>query len=78
MLNQLCYSLGDMLTNPTIITSLVFLVIGLALSILAKRIAVAVKKTDEIKPDDKLMLGLRATGLVLMMVGLLLLIIGLL
>lgn len=74
MVNQLCYSLKDMFTNPTVMTSLFFLAIGLALSILAKRITVAVRKTTEIPADDKLLLGLRATGLVLMMIGLLLMI----
>lgn len=77
MINQLCYTLIQMLSEPTVITSLIFLIIGLALSLLAKRITVSVRKTNEIKLDDKLMLGLRATGLVLMMIGLLLMIIGL-
>lgn len=78
MLNQLCYSIGDMLKNPVIITSLVFMAVGLALSILSKRITLAVRKTQDLQQNDKLLLGLRAMGLVLIMVGLFLLIAGLL
>lgn len=77
MFAQLCYSLVDMITNPTILTSLILLALGLALSILAKRITRAVRKTADISSDDKLLLLLRAIGVVLMILGLFLMIFGL-
>lgn len=77
MVSQLCYTILDMLTNTNVISSLILIVFGLALSILAGRITRAVRKTSEISSDDKLLLILRAIGLVFMIIGLIIMLLAL-
>ena len=70
MFLQLCYSLLDMITDPTVIASMIFMIIGIVVSCLAMRITKAVRKSSNVSSDDKLLLTLRAIGLVLMVSGL--------
>ena len=77
MFSQLCYTLVDMLTNTNVISSMILIIFGLALSILASRITKAVRKTSEISSDDKLLLILRAIGLVFMIIGLIIMLLAL-
>ena len=77
MFSQLCYTLVDMLTNTNVISSMILIIFGLALSILAGRITKAVRKTSEVSSDDKLLLILRAIGLVFMIIGLVIMLLAL-
>lgn len=55
---------------PNVLAAVIFAMVGLALTILARRIARAVKKTNNIEDNDKLMIGLKVVGLVFMFVAL--------
>lgn len=74
-ISQLGYDIVSMLTNPTIWISLILVIIGLSMSFLSARITRVVRKTNEVSTDDKLMVLLRAIGLVLITIGLIILIV---
>lgn len=77
MNSQLLITLLQMLSNTTVITSMIFMAVGLSVALLAKRITKAVRKTSDIQDSDKLYIVLKALGLVFMMVGLFLMIVSL-
>ncbi len=64
-------TLTKRLRLPSVLAGVIFAMVGLAIAILAKRIARAVKKTDSIDDNDKVMITFKAIGLVLMFVALL-------
>ncbi len=74
-ISQLGFDLISLLTNATVWTSLILVIIGLSLSFLSARITRMVRKTSEVNTDDKLLVILRAIGLVLIVLGLIILII---
>lgn len=74
-ISQLGYDIVSMLTKPTIWISLILVIIGLSMSFLSARITRVVRKTNEVSTDDKLMVLLRAIGLVLITIGLIILIV---
>ena len=74
-ISQLGYDIVSMLTNPTIWISLILVIIGLSMSFLSARITRVVRKTNEVSTDDKLMVLLRAIGLVFITIGFIILII---
>lgn len=63
------------LSMPAIIFALVFASVGLALAIIAKRVAITVRKTDEIDDKDPIMIGFKAAGLACLFVALLIIVI---
>ncbi len=65
-------TLGDFLRNELVIIGIVLAAVGLALSFLSKRIAKSVRKSDEIKPTDTVMLTFKAFGLICIVVALVL------
>lgn len=77
-ISHLGLDLVTMLTNPTVWISLILVIIGMSLSFLSARITRLVRKTSEVSNDDKLLVLLRAIGLVLITLGLVILIIMLL
>ena len=70
MFLQLCYSLLDMITDPTVITSMILMILGIVFGCLAMRITKAVRKSANISSDDRLLLTLRVIGLIFMVSGL--------
>ena len=70
MFLQLCYSLLDMITDPTVITSMILMILGIVVGCLAMRITKAVRKSANISSDDRLLLTLRVIGLIFMVSGL--------
>ena len=74
MFSQLGVSLVSMLLRPAVITSILLLIVGLSVSFLSNRITRAVRKTDKVSSDDKLLLTLKVIGLVIMIVGLIVMI----
>ncbi len=64
------------LGEPIYVLAIVFASVGLACALLAKRITKLVRKTDNIKPDDKVLLGMKIAGLALILIGFVLLMIG--
>lgn len=76
MVNMLLEGFVDVIKSPEYILAIVFASVGIACALLAKRIARLVRKTDDIKPDDKVLLGMKIAGLGLILVGFILLMIG--
>lgn len=58
-----------------IIFALAFAVIGLSLAIIAKRVAITVRKTNEIDDKDPILVGFKAAGLACLFVSLLIIVI---
>jgi len=59
---------------PAVIVALVFAIVGVAIAVLAKRIARAVRKSDEIQENDAILISLKVVGLVLLFVSVLIII----
>ncbi|MGN0961508.1 MAG: hypothetical protein ACI4PF_04850 [Christensenellales bacterium] len=57
-----------------VIFAIVFASVGLALAIIARRVAITVRKTDEINDKDPIMIGFKAAGLALLFVSLLIIV----
>lgn len=66
-------SLGEALKSPFIIVAMICAALGIACVMLAKKVAVAVTKNPDVKPDNKTYVGMRIAGLVLIMIGFVLL-----
>ena len=62
------------LQMPVIIVALCCAVLGVAIVILAKRITCVVRKSDDIKDNDNVMIALKAVGLILLFVAVLIII----
>jgi xanthine/uracil permease len=59
---------------PSVIVALVLTVIGISLTILAKRIAKAVRKTDDIADNDSVMISLKVVAIVCLLISILILV----
>ena len=66
--------LADSLRLQDIYIGVILAVIGLTIAILSKRIARIVRKSNDIKNDDKTMLGIKVFGLVLLYIALMVII----
>ena len=60
------------LSSMPVIMGIVLATIGIALAILSKRIARAIRQTAELNEDDKIVLGIRVAGLIFALVALIL------
>ena len=63
------------LSQIEMIFAISFAILGLALSIIAKRVAITVRKTNEIDDKDPIMIGFKAVGLACLFVSLLIIVI---
>ena len=73
MLNLMLESeLIKALSSKPVIMGIILAALGIALAILSKRVAKAVRKTDELEEDDQIVLGIRIVGLVFALVALIL------
>lgn len=59
---------------PSIIIALAFAIVGVALAVLAKRIARAVRKSNDIADNDGVLISLKAVGLVFLFVSVLIIV----
>ena len=59
---------------PSTIVAIVLTIIGIALAILAKRIAKAVRKSEDIAENDGVMIALKVVAMVCMLVSILILV----
>lgn len=59
---------------PAIIVALVFAVVGVALAVLARRVARVVRKTNEISDNDSVLITFKALGLVCLFVSVLIIV----
>lgn len=62
------------LQMPAIIVAIVFAVVGLALAILARRIARVVRKSNEINDSDSILITVKAIGLVCLFISVLIIV----
>ena len=62
------------LSMPEIIFAIGFAIAGLSLAIIARRVAIVVRKTDEIDEKDPVMIGFKAAGLACLFVSVLIII----
>ena len=69
-------SVLDLLQTEFILIGVILAAIGFAFSLLAKRIAKAVRGTSEIQPTDSVMLIFKAFGLVCIIVALVLMVVA--
>ncbi len=63
------------LSMPSMIFALVFAILGVALAIIARKVAVVVRKTDDIDEKDPVMIGFKAAGLACLFVSILIIVI---
>lgn len=73
---MLLEKLGKVLSDPIYIVAIVFAAVGIAMALIAKRVTMLVRKTKEVKPDDKLLIMLKIAGLALILFAFVLLMIG--
>jgi hypothetical protein len=59
---------------PSIIIALAFAIVGVALAVLARRIARAVRKSNDIADNDGVLISLKAIGLVFLFVSVLIIV----
>ena len=62
------------LSMPSIIFAIIFAVLGVSLAIIARRVAIVVRKTDEVDDKDPIMIGIKATGLACLFVSVLIIV----
>ena len=62
------------LQMPAVIVALAFAIIGVALAVLARRIARVVRKSNEIQENDSILISLKAIGLVFLFVSILIIV----
>jgi len=59
---------------PVIIVALVFAIAGVSMAILARRIARAVRKSDDVKDNDGVLISCKSIGLVCLFVSVLIIV----
>lgn len=67
-------NLIERLSMPSIIFALAFAIVGVSLAVIAKKVAVVVRKTDEIDDKDPIMIGFKAIGLACLFVSVLIIV----
>jgi hypothetical protein len=75
MLNFLGTSLIERLTMTNVILGIVLAVVGLSLSLIATRFARMVRKTSNVDPNDKVIIGFKSFGLILILIALIVIVI---
>lgn len=60
---------GKVISDPIMILAIVFAAVGIACALLARKVAKLVGKTNEVKPDDKVLLGMKIASLALILIG---------
>ena len=73
---MLLEKLGKVLSDPIYIVAIVFAAVGIAMALIAKRVTMLVRKTKDVKSDDKLLIMLKIAGLALILFAFVLLMIG--
>ena len=62
----------EFIQKGNVIFGIVLAIVGVACWLLARHITEAVRKTNQIKPNDTLLIGLKVAGLVTLLVGMVL------
>ena len=69
MLNLLNVTIIDRFMEGTFLIGIALAILGVAISVLSARVCRAVRRTNDINPNDKLIITLKATGLILIFVA---------
>lgn len=72
---MLLVTFGEMISNPLTIAAILFASFGIAISMMATKITKLYRKTEEVSKDDKLLLGLKIAGLILILLAFVMLLI---
>ena len=62
------------LSMPSIMFALIFAIVGISLAIIARKVAVVVRKSDEIDEKDPVMIGFKVAGLACLFVSVLIIV----
>ena len=62
------------LQMPAVIVALAFAIVGVALAVLARRIARVARKSNDIQENDSILISLKAIGLVFLFVSILIIV----
>ena len=62
----------EFIQKGNVIFGLALAIIGVATWLLAKSIATAVRKTDQIKHNDQVLIGCKVVGLIVLLIGMIL------
>ena len=65
----LCRTFGEFMSQPAIVIGLVFISLGIAAAVLARRIAMSICKIDEVPNDNRAFVATKIVGLALIVVG---------
>ncbi|MGD9901372.1 MAG: hypothetical protein AB7S44_02410 [Spirochaetales bacterium] len=68
-------SLIDRLTQTNVILGIALAIIGLTFSLIATRFARMVRKTSHVDPNDKVIIGMKSFGLILILIALIVIVI---
>lgn len=63
------------LSMPSMIFAIVFAIVGVSLAIIARKVAVVVRKSNDIDEKDPVMIGFKAAGLACLFVSILIIVI---
>ncbi len=74
ILTEMFQSLSKKLQLPNVMGGIIMAIVGLAIAILSRRVARAVRKTNQIDDNDKVMIAVKTVGLLLMFSALLVLV----
>lgn len=63
----------EFIQRGNVIVGIILAIIGLGCWLIARSVAQAVRKTNDVKPGDSIIIGFKVFGLVLLLVGMVLL-----
>ena len=66
---MLLTSFVSMISNPLCILAIISISFGIACSLIAKKLTKTIRKTENVSDDDKLLIGIKTTALILIMLG---------
>lgn len=62
----------EFMQKSNVVVGIVLAIVGVACWLLAKNVAVAVRKTEQIKSNDTILIGFKVAGLVSLLLGMVL------
>ena len=62
----------EFMQKTNVIVGIVFAIVGVACWLLAKNVATAVRKTEQVKSNDTILIGFKVAGLVSLLLGMVL------
>ena len=69
MFNLMAVPFREFISQPLVIVGLLFLAFGISFAVLARRIARVERQTNDIPDDDRVYVGFKIVGIVLLVIG---------